>query len=90
MIRSQMTPPYNDDCPIIVDGENICEIAEKLDFVIGKPLEKLSMEKKISISKRIEPNENKQKILVNNKRLLSKAITQFVRKECFCSVSFQQ
>ena len=36
----------SDDCPIMVDGKDICEIAEKLDFAIGKPLKILSMEKK--------------------------------------------
>ena len=73
--------------PITVDGMNICEIAEKIDWGLNvdKQLSKLSRVKKDVILAKIEgegykPEANKRR---TNKKM-REAIFGYVKKECYC------
>ena len=68
--------------PIMVDGENLCKIAEALNLCIGKPLKNLSLEKKQAIIDQVESDINRRSAIVRNNRMLTKAIVFYVRMKC--------
>ena len=68
--------------PIMVAGENLCQIAEKLNLCIGKPLKNLSLEKKQAVINQVEPDVNRRSAIVKNTRMLTKAIVSYVRMKC--------
>ena len=71
----------SDECPIRVAGANLCEIAEELIF-ITTAAKGLTEEQKKAIVQKLESDGKKQRRLLNNEQLLSKAIISFVKKEC--------
>ena len=71
-----------DSDPIMVAGENLCAMSEMFVLCIGKPLKKLSSEKKQTIVETVEPETKRRGIIMKNDRLLVKTIVQFVRREC--------
>ena len=80
-IENAMDDFGNSD-PIMVAGENLCSMSELFVLCIGKPLKKLSSEKKQTIVETVEPETKRRCIIMKNDRLLVKTIVQFVRQEC--------
>ena len=68
--------------PIMVVEENLCQIAEKLNLCIGKPLKNLSLEKKQAVINQVEPDVNRRSAIVKNSRMLTKTIVSYVRMKC--------
>ena len=68
--------------PIMVGEVNLCAMAELFNVCIGKPLQKLSIDEKQAIAKKVEPDEARQSMIARNTRQLTKAIMVFVRREC--------
>ena len=68
--------------PIMVGEVNLCAMAELFNVCIGKPLQKLSLDEKQAIAKKVEPDEARQSMIARNTRQLTKAIMVFVRREC--------
>ena len=64
-----------------VAGANLCDIAEELIF-ISTATKALTDEQKKAIVQKLETDGKKQRRLLNNEQLLSKAIISFVKKEC--------
>ena len=73
---------YGSADPIMVAGENLCKMSEMFVLCIGKPLKKLSSEKKQTIVETVELETKRRCIIMKNDRLLVKTIVQFVRQEC--------
>ena len=71
----------SDECPMRVAGANLCDIAEELIF-ISTATKALTDEQKKAIVQKLETDGKKQRRLLNNEQLLSKAIISFVKKEC--------
>ena len=71
-----------DSDPIMVAGENLCAMSELFVLCVGKPLKKLSSEKKQTIVETVEAETKRRSIIMKNDRLLVKTIVQFVRQEC--------
>lgn len=68
--------------PIMVAGENLCEMGEALNLLIGNPLKDMSLEKKQAIINQVEPDVNRRSVIVRNTRMLTKAIISYVRTKC--------
>ena len=73
---------YGSTDPIMVAGENLCKMSEMFVLCIGKPLKKLSSEKKQTIVETVELETKRRCIIMKNDRRLVKTIVQFVRQEC--------
>ena len=71
-----------DHCPMMVAGIELCDVAHMLIMDVGKPLKKLSEEKRSAIVDKVEPNEDKRKILMRNDRMLTRAVVSFCKTNC--------
>ena len=81
-IETALNKDDSDECPIIVHGINLCEIAEQIQWAIGDPLSELSKADTESVIEKIEPDENKRR---KSKRQLRIAICDYIKKNCDCA-----
>ena len=71
----------SDDCPIRINGVNLCELAEESLFFSGA-LKKFSDDQRRAVAQKVEPDERKRRKYLKNDQLLTKAILFYVKKEC--------
>jgi hypothetical protein len=83
----------SDECPITVDGEDLCAIAGRTDFGlnVGPILAKLTKKKKDAIWKKILPADGDAESQTMKRRTMKqmeKRIFNYVKENCYCVVSF--
>ena len=72
----------SEECPITVNGIDLCAITEQIQWAIGDPLSKLSAAETKSVIEKIEPDANKRR---KSQRQLKIAICEFIKKNCECA-----
>ena len=71
----------SDDCPIRINGVNLCELAEESLFFMGG-LKRFSDDQRRAVAQKVEPDDRKRRKYLKNDQLLTKAILFYVKKEC--------
>ena len=71
----------SDDCPIRINGVNLCELASESLFFMGA-VKNFSNDQRRAVAQKVEPDERKRRKYLKNDQLLTRAILFYVKKEC--------